>query len=104
MRRSPKDGQRKKVEVEKKPKGRPKKEKKEATKPKKQTYLSFVKANWEHLGLPNYKSAVIDTKMKDAYKQRNNVVKVVENKNVDEVDVEQVAKEVVSQKLTSIVD
>jgi hypothetical protein len=96
-----------KVEVEKKPKGRPKKEKKEPTKPKKQTYLSFVKANWERLGLPNYKSAVTDTKMKDAYKQRNNVVEVVsENKHiaVDEVDVKQIAKEVVSKKLESIVD
>ena len=66
-------------------------------KPKKQTYLSFVKANWERLGLPNYKSAVSDTKMKKAYKKRDNVV-------VEKVDAKQVAKEVVSQKLKSIVD
>ena len=87
-----------KVEVEKKPKGRPKKEKETTTdKPKKETYLSFVKANWQRLGLSNYKSAVSDTKMKKAYKKIDNVV-------VEEVDAKQVAKEVVSKKLKSIVD
>ena len=60
-------------------------------KPKKQTYLSFVKANWERLGLPNYKSAVSDTKMKDAYKNKKNVV-------VEEVDAKKIAKEVIGKK------
>ena len=87
-----------KIEVEKKSKGRPKKEKEPTTdKPKKQTYLSFVKANWERLGLPNHKSAVSDTKMKNAYKNRNDIV-------VDEVDAKKIAKEVVSKKMKSIVD